>query len=60
MTITDIAALPPADAEQQHLVDEIIHEADYAAIHSKAFAERCEHPVPLIVRVCTMPEEAGR
>lgn len=41
MTINDITALPPADAEQLHLVDEIQHEDEYRAIHSREFAARC-------------------
>lgn len=53
MTITDINALPPADAEQQHLVDEIEHPDFVEAVHHD-FAHRCG--------ACgqPMPEEAGR
>jgi hypothetical protein len=41
MTIADIAALPPADAEQAHLVDEITHADDYDHFQHGDFPHRC-------------------
>lgn len=61
MTINDIAALPPADAEQQHLVDEITHPDDFEHFQHGAFPACCgEHSQPVTIRVCAMPEVAGR
>lgn len=61
MTINDIAALPPADAEQRHLVDEIEHPADFDHFQHGAFPQCCgEHSQPVTIRFCTMPDEAGR
>jgi hypothetical protein len=40
MTI-DTDLLPPADAEQAHLVDEITHEADYDHFQHGDFPHRC-------------------
>lgn len=49
MTIDDIATLPPADAEQQHLVDEIQHPEDFDHFQHGDFPKRCSEcgqPMP--------------
>lgn len=48
MTI-DPATLPPADAEQQHVLDEVEHYEDYELFQHGDFPKRCSdcgQPVP--------------
>jgi hypothetical protein len=62
MTKTDITALPAADAEQQHLLDEITHPDLYDAVHHD-FAVRCSNcgtTQPVTISFRELPEEAGR
>jgi hypothetical protein len=60
MTI-DPATLPPADAEQQHLVDEIEHADDFDRFQHGDFPRCCgEHSQAATARGCAMPDEAGR
>lgn len=60
MTI-NTESLPPADAEQRHLVDEIEHQAEYDGFQHGAFPRCCgEHSQPITIRLCAMPDEAGR
>lgn len=55
MTTEEIAALPPADAEQQHVRDEIDHPRFVDAVHDE-FARRCGERC-----ACQpLPGEAGR
>jgi hypothetical protein len=54
MSIDEITALPPADAEQRHLVDEIDHPDEYDHFQHGDFPQRCS--------ACGQPvtEEPGR
>lgn len=46
MTVDDITNLPPADAEQRHLVDEIQHADDYDHFQHGDFPQCCSEYVP--------------
>lgn len=60
MTVEEMDALPPADAEQRHVVDEIEHPADYDHFQHGDFPRCCgEHSQPITIVFCTMPDEAG-
>ena len=61
MTI-DTNTLPPADAEQRHLVDEIEHADQYDGFQHE-FAVRCGNCGairPVTVQVSVTQDEAGR
>lgn len=61
MTI-DTSTLPPADAEQRHLVDEIEHPEFVEAVHHE-FAITCGNCGairPVTVQVSVTRDEAGR
>lgn len=61
MTI-DTTALPPTDAEQRHLVDEIEHADQYDGFHHE-FAVTCGNCGtirPVTVQVSVTRDEAGR
>jgi hypothetical protein len=59
MTKTDITALPAADAEQQHLLDEIANSEFVDAVHHE-FAVRCSNcgtTQPVTISFRELPEQ---